>query len=1158
MKPLLISSVSQPLIRRPSYEFERRPRVHRNQERPASINLVFAIPLDKDIQALLNIHPPVPSRSTWTPSSESLRFYGDAGEEGFRAAFSDEYNSLAEQYGLRLAVAGETAFDPSQWVSIPCSLKHGWLYRIFRGTSGQSAPNRPDIASRALHKQSVSDWGFIMHSTKEVSRLVDIQDMVRLTRKSLLRLPLEYAPFPLILPTCIRATAHYIAQYANTKGLFRISGSERNVKSLLEYYYLNSSWNAVVSGTVCRSTLPTHIPYTIHDVASTFKRFLSFMPGGVLGSLTLFETFVEIHSKLGGPSEPSNTDRAKVRARFIALAIGRIESQFQRHMLCAVFGLLNMIGRIAELSPKEHCDGQSPPANHYLMDYSALGICFGPLLVGNPCEHNTMKPATSISALLPFSLSPRRHRRQMQKMAKEPKAGLSDVKNFMTAASVAEMLITHWRDVVQEMNNLNTPARRDLSSPRLNYSDMPSSISDPFVSSVLVDSDATTAADSGDRIDQDGSPEPRTATRASSRERSRQSSQASIRESSTLPTYSHLSPTLEEGSLEKACSNFFTLSAVDAQPAAMSDRKTTPPLCSLNRSGAIRRMGGTPLTHSRSYQEATGLPTEDTPDGFTQSMSMGAIPPRVSSRHTIHFGVSAMTPTFEAESKNTDDKQTPLVTVHEEHVEGPVRQADTPSLLDRLRKKGRAFKNLLTSSAEKLRYSMRPSNSFVSSSLPVESEDTISRPCRLLPPLFTEEDLTDDEEMSNAERRPRYLHFEGKTPTKRRSVRALAAMFEGQYDSSSLTGKTWTGTTPNGIAGWVEGSGQDKPMHFFIQGSPRKSLHSTKTLHSHPEMKDVAEEKNSPSLNIWSMAPQKDDAQHSFGNNNSEQRDKFSDVHEKGTQTTMIDDEATPQSVSSSTQYSWLDHLAVIESELVSCLNDPTTKAEDGSLLLDEKESARMILLEVQVQQMKEHDIPALRKQLLDANIDLNKWKERSLAAERKARLFQKFTTRVRRLHSSLVTESSRQSEDDESAIKEESDAEGSYLIHSVQFKKALEANKRGDRIVMHKKSRDVEVGDAVSKMSESLYPELSIREGSLYGDFKTTTTGNALLLHGMDGVASPKDDEGTRKFRNVSVELWMAVQELLQMEDEEALSPSQHSSSVCAENGSSSEYAYL
>lgn len=602
------------------------------------------------------------------------------------------------------------------------------------------------------------------HKT-EIYRPLDLSDMVRLTRKSLLRLPPDYAPFPLVLPTCLRASAQFIAENARTGGLFRVSGSEKVIKAFSQYYDYDTAHNDdAVFGTVCRSTLPTHIPHTIHDVASTFKRFLSRLPEGILGSSTLFDVLVSIHSQLDGPSELSSADRAKVRARLIALAIETIKSKSRRHVICAVFGLLNMVGRITELSHEEHRHGRPLPSEHKLMDYSGLGVCIGPLLLGGPPAES----APSTSGLLPFSLPPKWHRRQMLNVTKDPNAELLRVKYFMTAAIVSEMLITHWRDVVYELNDLNNHARHDLESIRLDYSDMPPFSSDPYIGSLLVGSDALTGADPGARVDRVGSPEPRAPTRALRRERSWQSSQASIRASSMKRNYSHPSLTSEEASLEKAFSSpalFLTASAVtNAQPAAMSDGMTTPITCSLSRSGAIRRRTGrTHRTSSCSFKEATRFSAEDSSNGFTQSMSMGAIPPRVSSRHTMHFGVSEMTPTFETESRRMASNQTPLterslIIVRERPVEESVHRAVRSPLADRLREKGRAFKKSFTRTAELLDCSMQPSSSFDdSSSRLLEHEAMMSRPCRPLPPLFPNVEVPGDDGLSVTEMAaPRY------------------------------------------------------------------------------------------------------------------------------------------------------------------------------------------------------------------------------------------------------------------------------------------------------------------------------------------------------------------------------------------------------------------
>jgi len=48
---------------------------------------------------------------------------------------------------------------------------------------------------------------------KDALRNEGLPGLVRLCGTSLLYLPVEYAPGCLALPTCFRATAHYLAQY---------------------------------------------------------------------------------------------------------------------------------------------------------------------------------------------------------------------------------------------------------------------------------------------------------------------------------------------------------------------------------------------------------------------------------------------------------------------------------------------------------------------------------------------------------------------------------------------------------------------------------------------------------------------------------------------------------------------------------------------------------------------------------------------------------------------------------------------------------------------------------------------------------------------------------------------------------------------------------
>lgn len=215
-----------------------------------------------------------------------------------------------------------------------------------------------------------------------------------------------------------------------------------------------------VANTVRSPNLPAHINAGVHDVASCFKKFLSGLPGGILGSLSLFDSMIAIHSQLYGDPEFSRTKQSKIRARLIALAVSTLRSQFRRELICAVFGLLCLLGRSAETAPREDELGRPLPTSD-LMGYNALGIVFGPLLVGDMLASYTVKLSDPISGLyLSPNSSPLSKSQKGKKKAKASAEDLNqkpylDVDKIHVANNITEMLVTNWRDVARQMRSLD-------------------------------------------------------------------------------------------------------------------------------------------------------------------------------------------------------------------------------------------------------------------------------------------------------------------------------------------------------------------------------------------------------------------------------------------------------------------------------------------------------------------------------------------------------------------------------------------------------------------------------------------------------------------------------------------------------------------------------
>lgn len=230
------------------------------------------------------------------------------------------------------------------------------------------------------------------------------------------------------------------------------------MSALYDHYASQDEDGDAISGTVRCPTLPDNINCDEHDVASAFKKFLSGLPGGILGKMWLFEALVSIHDQLGIDPEMTKTRQTKVRARLIACAISSHQSKFQRDLICSVFGLLCMIGRAAETAVREDEAGRPLPT-HGLMGYGSLGTIFGPLLIGELMdEYDFHREEKLLIEAMKANTPPKKEKKAKHKKTKSVEEILMDSRlaseKMKVANRVAEMLITHWRDVVRHMKNM--------------------------------------------------------------------------------------------------------------------------------------------------------------------------------------------------------------------------------------------------------------------------------------------------------------------------------------------------------------------------------------------------------------------------------------------------------------------------------------------------------------------------------------------------------------------------------------------------------------------------------------------------------------------------------------------------------------------------------
>ncbi|KJZ70247.1 hypothetical protein HIM_10361 [Hirsutella minnesotensis 3608] len=597
----------------------------------SSVSLAF--PPSASLHSLMAQASQVRTSGTWTTSSGELGLLSDTDEVEDRSVFVHEYNRLAKKHGVRLLFIDD--FTAEQQGDLPaCPEKRGWLHRLLHSHHPHAHHASSGLAvhlqHQLVHRKSVSDLAHMIRSRRDAPKVVCIQEMVRLSGKSMLYLPQDYAPCSLVLPTCLRATAQYLAQNATTRGIFRVPGSLKVVSALFDHYCYSDAGGDDITSTVRCASLPPHIACSVHDVASTFKRLLSVLPGGILGSLALFDALVAIQSQLNGEPEFPRTKQTKVRARLIALAIGTVKSQFRRELICAVIGLLSLIGRVAEVTPREDDDSRPLPTGD-LMGYHALGIIFGPLLMGDLLDQYTMQLAAPTSGMLLFPLSPPRLRRDRRKTVPDiDGAGPPIVDKILVANTIAEMLIANWRDIVRQMKSLGAHNRRDASSTFHHQTPTRPNTAKASSMKKAQNPDAT-EGQAQDQYDRQSSPEPGTPTPRPKRRGSMSIRSAVSHKLLPKMSYMTLSPTWEESSTEdEPCKRKVDARDDDCEPDTtfeMPDEETPK--------RTLTEVLHAPQTSKQAghAEQETRNPLQKLRSGEGGSqVNLESVPPRVSSR----------------------------------------------------------------------------------------------------------------------------------------------------------------------------------------------------------------------------------------------------------------------------------------------------------------------------------------------------------------------------------------------------------------------------------------------------------------------------------------------------------------------------------------------
>lgn len=217
--------------------------------------------------------------------------------------------------------------------------------------------------------------------------------------------------------------------------------------------------------------LPSHIEHTVPDVASFFKRVLIDLPGGLLGSVELFEALRSVTNNFEHDPELSESDFASLRAKLTALAILSVASDYRLYLIQAVLGLVSYLGHEAEKSQAETASANEDQAPSELMSYKSLGVVLGPLLLGNLTDsaiHGSVEghngaPRTSLE--LDSAKKFRKHKRKHSDAKLDQSATLAAfVDRANRTAVVMQQLLLMWPDVVKQLRDINGTTNSSLKS----------------------------------------------------------------------------------------------------------------------------------------------------------------------------------------------------------------------------------------------------------------------------------------------------------------------------------------------------------------------------------------------------------------------------------------------------------------------------------------------------------------------------------------------------------------------------------------------------------------------------------------------------------------------------------------------------------------------
>ncbi|KAI9715307.1 MAG: hypothetical protein M1828_000907 [Chrysothrix sp. TS-e1954] len=367
------------------------------------------------------------------------------------------YNQSARRIGLqKLELPADQENEPS--LATNTNPKYQRKKRFWRRLAHPSSTKTHGEVCDGVLKKKSSIGDLLGLRPRPAIKCKSLEDIFRLGGAGLLHLPPSFTGLPLVVPTCLAATGNFLADNARfIPGIFRIPGQASNVNMLYDHYKsrldVSESGQHQIRSTMALCTIPADCNCSTHDVASTFKRFLSDLPEGVFGSIGLYRTLkeIEVCYKAGRCLDTSVS-------RLVALAILSLRSSRRIALIAAIFGLLAHLkhdngDRDAEIAFSK-IDQRSES-----MSSKALGVVFAPTLLGSLIEDIDVEEINLVLDDRSHSATPSKSFKHHFKTPKHNKTISVDrspemnasIERSQAAASLIELMLIQWKDIASQI-----------------------------------------------------------------------------------------------------------------------------------------------------------------------------------------------------------------------------------------------------------------------------------------------------------------------------------------------------------------------------------------------------------------------------------------------------------------------------------------------------------------------------------------------------------------------------------------------------------------------------------------------------------------------------------------------------------------------------------